>query len=143
MPTTPQPVSVHIEATVDNVFDYFKDPTHWQELAPEVIYSDVVLTDDGVATTYRWATKVAGIRVTGTGTFVDVAPNERIVDRSSRSFEGTWTYSFAPEETGTRLTMSSEPRSLWRLPPLSWLLARSAARSHRRVLAAVKAKLEQ
>ena len=143
MQTTPQPLSVHIEATVDDVFDYFKDPAHWQELAPEIVYSDVVLTDDGVATTYRWATKVAGIRVTGTGTFVDVAPHERIVDRSSRSFEGTWTYSFEPEGTGTRLTLSSERRSLWRFPPLSWFLARSTARSHQRVLAAAKSKLEQ
>ena len=143
MKTPPQPLSVHIEAPVDEVFDYFRNPAHWHELAPDIVYSDVVLTDDGVATTYRWATKVAGIRVTGTGTFIDVAPSERIVDRSSRSFEGTWTYSFAPEGTGTRLTMSSELRSPWRFPPLSWLLARSTARSHQRVLAAAKSKLEE
>ena len=143
MQTTPQPMSVHIEATVDEVFDYFRNPANWQELAPEIVYSDIALTDDGNATTYRWATKVAGIRVTGTGTFVDVVPSERIVDRSSRSFEGTWIYSFEPEGTGTRLTMSSEPRSLWRLPPLSWLLAWSVARSHQSVLAAAKSKLDR
>ncbi len=134
--------SVHIDAPVERVFGVFRNPANWQELTSGILYEDVELTEDGLGTSYRWVATLAGIRISGAGEFIEFIPDERIVDRSSRSFEGTWTYTFEPEGTGMKLTIESRPRSLWRVPPFRWLLAWSAARGHAAVLSELKARLE-
>lgn len=134
--------SIHINAPVEEVFDFFRDPRNWRELGegPASI-GDVTLTDEGVGTSYRWAASFGPIRLEGANVFTEFVPHQRIVDQSSRSFEGVWTYSFAAEDGGTRVTMENRQVSFWRIPPLCWLMD-ALARGHGGVLAALKARLE-
>lgn len=135
--------SLYVDAPVEKVFAFVKDPGNWQQVAPEgIVFEGVVLTEEGVGTHYSWVARIAGIPVEGFGVFTGFVENRRIVDRSSRSFEGTWTYSFEPEGTGTRLTVTNESGPLWRLPLLRALMDWGAARTHAERIARIKSLVE-
>jgi hypothetical protein len=136
--------SLHIEAPVAKVFSFFRDPGNFAQAAPEQIeFTDVVLTDEGVGTRYSWSTTIAGIPFRGTNTYTDFAPDRLITDRSSSALEGTWTYTFEPEGSGTRLSVENRARWIWNVPPLRQLLDRAAAKTHRRRFEQGKEQLEQ
>ena len=135
--------SIHVEAPVEKVFGFFRDPGNWGSIQPEgVEFKDVRLTREGLGTHYRWAAKMAGFSLEGFDVFTEFIPNQRITDRSSSSLEGTWTYVFEPDGTGTKLTVENRVRSFWRIPPLEWLLDWVTAKTHDARLAKVKETLE-
>lgn len=135
--------SLYIDAPVRRVFDFLADPRNFALVAPDQIrFTQVVVTDTGVGTRYAWSTSVAGIRLHGSDVFTEYIPDRLITDRSSSALEGDWTYSFAPEGPGTRLTVENRTRGLWNLPPLRQLLDLAAARTHRPRFRRVKAMLE-
>jgi hypothetical protein len=124
--------TVYIDAPVEKVFDFFKDPRNQFALAPDrrVQVTDVKMTNDGLGTYYSYAMKVAGLTREGFVVYTDFIANKRIVDRSSVAMHGSWTYGFEPEGTGTRLTMYGQSRSFWRIWPFSFLLDRVMTRRH-------------
>ena len=135
-------LSVHIDVPVETVFDFFRDPGNWRDADRSVTFRDVHVTREGTGTFYAWGTRVAGVPVEGFDVFTEFVPNQRITDRSSLSLEGTWTYTFAPEGTGTRVSLQNRAAGPWRLPLLERVVDALAAGGHRPVLATLKAKLE-
>lgn len=136
--------SFHVDAPVMKVFDCFRDPSKWAELEPEgVQFKDVRLTKEGLGTHYSWAAKIAGVSIEGFNVFTEFVPDRHITDRSSSSLEGTWTYSFEPEGSGTKLTVENQVRSFWRLPPLERLLDWVAAKTHEPRFARLTTMLEE
>ncbi len=135
--------SIHIEASVEKVFDFIKDPRYAQDiLAMPFAYKDVKLTKDGVGSYYSWASKTPVLRMEGFDVYTEFVPNQRITDRCSSSFIGDITYSFEPEGTGMKLTVEGHPRSFWRIPPLKELVDVFKSMSGERLLPALKAKME-
>jgi carbon monoxide dehydrogenase subunit G len=134
--------SVHIEAPVEKVFDFFKDPENWEGFDETVQFKDVKRTREGVGTSYSWVGRIGPLKLEGFNVFTDFVPNQRIIDKSSRAFEGTWTYSFEPEGSGTKVTFENRGRSLWAIPPLSTLLDRSTAKGHEKSMRALKERME-
>ncbi len=135
--------SIHIEAPVERVFDFVKDPRNeWDMLAMPFALKDVKLTEDGAGTYYSWVTKTPGLRIEGFEVFTEFIPNQRITCRSSSSMAGDTMYSFEREGSGTQLTMESHPRSLWRIPPLRELVEWVDSMTTERFLSALKAKME-
>ncbi len=119
--------SIYIDAPVEKVFDFCKDPRKTWSVMPDQMLggselADVKMTKDGVGTYYSWTVRLAGLRVEGFNVFTEFVPNKRITDRSSRSFVGTWTVSFEPEGSGTRLTEWRHPVSFWPLRAFDRLL---------------------
>ena len=57
--------SIHIHAPLDTAFDCVKNPGSFNELMPEVTFTDIAMTPDGVGTRYRFEMKVAGIPIRG------------------------------------------------------------------------------
>jgi ligand-binding SRPBCC domain-containing protein len=134
--------ATHVEAPVEKVFNFFKDPKNWQELPHADQLTDVTVTDKGVGTHYRVILPIPGIRVRALGVFTEFIPNRRITDRSSLSLVGTVTFSFQPEGPGMKLTMESHPRSFWQIPPLKELAGWVMVKRHKRYMSALKAKME-
>lgn len=113
--------SFYIDAPVETVFGYFKDP-NLQRDAVLFDLHDVKVTKEGVGTHYTWTFKVAGLRFEGLEVLTEVVPNKHITERSTLALTGLWEYDFEPEGTGTKLTMTIHPQSFWRLPLLDRLV---------------------
>jgi hypothetical protein len=134
--------SVYVDAPVEAVFDFFRDPGNWQDAQRGITFCEVHLTEEGTGSFYTWRARVAGVTVEGFDVFTEFVPNQHITDRSSLAFEGTWTYSFTAEGSGTRVTLQNQARGLWRLPVLERVVDALAVAGHRPVLTALRAKLE-
>lgn len=139
--------SIHIEAPVERVFDWFRDPGNWlTSLNPGTRREEttqVHVTQEGLGTFHVWAMKpLPGIRFEPFAVCTGFVPNKRIVDRWSLPFYGTYTYTFDAEGSGTRVTLQRHPRSIWRLRPLDALVDRLEGRSNDTFLAKLKAYLE-
>jgi uncharacterized protein YndB with AHSA1/START domain len=106
MSTTTFARSIHIDAPVETVFGYVKDPRHvydavWTVEKPGI--ADLRLARDaGVGSSWTWMNHVLFFHLQGTVTRREFVANERIVDGGST---GTTTYSMEPEGTGTRLSL--------------------------------------
>ena len=89
---------IHVEAPVEKVFDFWKDPRKQWTLAPDkrITLTEVNVTDEGVGMYYNWRAHIAGITVEGFDVFTEFVLNQRITDKSSRAFDGTWTFTFEP-----------------------------------------------
>jgi uncharacterized protein YndB with AHSA1/START domain len=110
MTTTTHKRTVHIDAAVQTVFDYVKDPRHFLNAMPgsdptHSAITDVTLTPEGVGTTYGWKGGMFGFHIHGVMTREEYVPNERIVDRSSTG--PVWTFTFEPDPTGTTLSLAN------------------------------------
>lgn len=139
--------SIHIDAPVEEVFDFYKDPRRaWSVMPDQMLASseltDVKVTKEGVGTYYSWAVKVAGLRLQGFDVYTEFVPNKRITDRSSRMFVGTWTSTFEREGSGTRVTEQREPTSIWLLRPIDRLMDTVRESLNRQTLKKLKAQLE-
>ena len=134
--------SIHINAPVEAAFDVMKDPASFTELMPGVQFTPDVITPQGVGTTYRFQTRVAGLPIRGSGRFTQVETNRHIRDETSIPVEGSVDYWFEVEDDGARVTIEHHPGRFWGIPVLGRLLADSYARDDRQVLALLKAKLD-
>lgn len=134
--------SIHIEAPVKKVFDLVKNPTNINDLPHAMVVEDVHPTREGVGTYCSWRSRYDWLPVEGFHVCTEFVPNRRITFKSSPSFDGQVTYSFEPEGTGTKFTMSIEPRSFWSMPLVGHLWAAFMKIGHEDVLSDVKAALE-
>ena len=119
--------SIHIEAPVETVFDfffgYYKDRAKAQRLMDVMPLpgqlDDVKATKEGVGSYASWHMKIAGLPILeGFEVVTGVDPPKHLTERSSHAMMGTWDYDFEPEGSGTKLTMEHHPESFWRIPPL-------------------------
>jgi uncharacterized protein YndB with AHSA1/START domain len=120
MGSTTHKRDVHIDAPVERVFEYVKDPERFYAVmsgaeGKEPGDADAHLTkvsltpDGGVGSTYEWVGRAFFITIHGVVTRQEYVPNERIVDHSSTGV--TWIYTTAPDETGTMLSLACEVSS--------------------------------
>lgn len=101
--------SIAIDAPVEHVFDYWKDPGNWPEVWPSMVKTAVMdLTPEGTGTRHEYEYKMAGVHFKGTGVFTMVAPGQRIVSESSGGIESSFDWTFEPEGDGTRMTVQVE-----------------------------------
>jgi uncharacterized protein YndB with AHSA1/START domain len=104
--------SIHIDAPVEKVFDFVKDPKNTFEAffegASTVAEKDIA-PDAGEGSVWSWQSHLLFLPFHGTLTRQDYVPNERIVDHSSTGV--TWTYTFEPDETATALALKVEVSS--------------------------------
>ena len=138
--------SIHIEAPVEKVFAFVKDPVNFHELVqrhtPPLEIKDVKQTADGVGSYYGWVARSRGFRMEGFCVYTEFIPDRRITERSSLAADGDWTYLFEPEGSGTRLTTESHARSFWRIPPFRQLAERLHRRNAEQLLPELKARME-
>ncbi len=134
--------SIHIEAPVEKVFDFLKDPRNVPEGArgPEV--KDVKMTDEGVGSYYSWVIRIPGLPIEGFDVYTEFIPNQRITDRSSFSMTRDFITSFEPEGSGMKLTVETGHGSFWRFPPFRQLADWGQSMIFDRFMSALKAQME-
>lgn len=74
--------------------------------------------------------------------YTEFVPDKRIVEKYSLAFEGTWTHTFDPEGSGTRVSVHRHPRSFWRLGPFDKLVDLREGPASERYLAKLKEVME-
>ena len=96
--------STHINAPVEKVFAYVTDPMN----VPEWMVSMSEVTDvtgSGLGQHSHWKYKMVGIPLHGETTVTEQVPNEREVTKSKGGITSTFTWTFAPDEGGTKLDL--------------------------------------
>ncbi len=100
------------------------------------------LAEEGLGTFRVASFKLPGGRAEFFGVYTEFVPNERIVEKHSLAFEGIWTHTFAPEGSGTRVTVHRHPRSFWRLGPFDKLVDLREGPASEQYLAKLKSVME-
>lgn len=134
--------SIHISTTAAAVFDFIKDPANFAPLSPEVAFTDVVKTPEGLGTTYVIQLRIAGLRLRGRGRFSEFEANKHIRDESSLPFAGACDYWLWPDDSGVNVRVVHHGNRLWAVPLLGRMLADSLQSDDQRILAKLKAALE-
>lgn len=136
-------MTMHIEAPVEKVFPFFKDPVALADISlVDTEFFDVKETRQGTGTFYSWRTKLLGVPVEGFDVYTDVVTNKHITDKSSSALVGTFDFDFEPEGTGTKVTMTHHNQSIWRLAPLGYLMDQARARMMASYIPKVKDRIE-
>jgi len=135
---------ITINAPVEEVFSYFNEPTHLPEIWPSMVeVKDVQRLPNG-GTSFRWVYKMAGMRFEGTTEDTEYVPNQRVVSKSTGGIESLFTWTFQPQDGGTKVTVEVE----YTVPiPLlgkvaEALIVKQNERELELVLANLKAKME-
>ena len=134
--------SVHIDALVAEAFACVRDPSNFNQLMPDVTFSDVSLTPDGVGTTYRFETRVVGLPIRGQGEYTEFIPDRHIHDDTTVASEGSFDWTFEAEDEGVRVTITHSPGKYWGWPIIGRLFAANYEQMDREVLARLKSRLE-
>jgi uncharacterized membrane protein len=100
--------SAFINAPVEEVFDYWKNPVNQPEVWPSLVEVKDVQEIGRGRYKWKWVYKLAGMRFEGQSEVVEFIPNQKIAEKSSGGIDSTFTWEFIPENNGTRLNMSVE-----------------------------------
>jgi coenzyme Q-binding protein COQ10 len=136
--------SITINAPMEEVFAYVEDPMNQLEYLPSIVEVKDV-TGQGVGAHYHWTYKMTGLRFEGESTMTEYIPNERMVVETKGGIVSTWSWTFTPEDGGTRVDLTVEYTIpvpvLGRLGEA--LVLRQNEREADQALANIKAKLER
>lgn len=132
----------YVEAPIEAVWEVF---TSVEPIDPSMMHVyDVRRTKDGVGTNFSWDFTVAGRKLfSGFEVYTEVAPHERLVERSGGFMSATWVTTFAAEARGTNVTMEVRPDGLWRFPPLLQVLELAFARRAASFMPLVEKKAQE
>ena len=100
--------SIKINAPVEKVFKYANKPENLPEIWPSMIEAKNIKELPNGGYSYDFVYKMAGMRLTGSSVDTEVVPNERSVSESTGGIESTITWSFEPEDGGTKVTSLAE-----------------------------------
>jgi uncharacterized membrane protein len=100
--------TVIINAPVEKAFGYISDPANLPEIWPSMEeIKDVRWLPTG-GTSFQWVYKMAGMHFEGTSETTEYIANQRIVTKSRGGIESTFTWTYQPEDSGTKLTLEVE-----------------------------------
>ena len=94
-----------IHAPVQRVFDQvydFESIPQWM-VGMEVV-SNFSPGERGEGSSFEWTYNMAGVKFNGSSQIVSLDPPRKAVIESKGGIDSTWTWTYAPEGEGTRLT---------------------------------------
>ncbi len=101
--------SITINAPSTQVFDYMDDPKNLPEIWPSLIDTrDVQRSPEGVATSWEWTYKMAGMRFEGKTEVVEHVANQQNVSKTQGGIASTITWKYRPSNGGTKVTFEAE-----------------------------------
>ena len=99
--------SITVNAPVEQVFAYVENPMNQLEYLPSIVEVKDV-TGQGVGAHYRWTYKMTGLRFEGESMLNEYIPNERMVVETKGGIASTWSWTFTPEDGGTKVHLTVE-----------------------------------
>ncbi|MGB5933129.1 MAG: SRPBCC family protein [Anaerolineae bacterium] len=100
--------SITINAPVEKVFGYWTQPTNLPEIWPSLLEVKEVQRLPNGGNRVQSVYKMAGMRFEVTTEDTEYVPNQRTVTKVEGGIEGTITWTFQPEDGGTKLTTETE-----------------------------------
>ncbi len=100
--------TIHINAPVEEVFEYIDDPRNDPEWMPDMVEVHDVEGPPGVGRQFRWTFKMVGVPLKGHSATIEHVPNRRTVTESKGGVSSTWFADVEPAGDGTKLTMKVE-----------------------------------
>ena len=138
--------TVHVNAPVDAVFDYLKNPANMWTAFPKCKTSDVHLTPDGVGSSDHFSVRYWGVAIeTGTHEVVEAVPDQKLAVRTHPYGAGNgplWTWTFRPEDGGTRLDLDMADEGPKAVLVINRLFEKTMDETYTRWLNAIKANVE-
>ncbi len=100
--------SITVNAPVEKIFNYISDQTHLPEIWPSLteITDMKPLSNGGFSN--HWKYKMAGMRLSGTSEDIEYVANQRIVSKTKGGADSIQTWTFQPEDGGTKVTFAVE-----------------------------------
>lgn len=99
---------IEIEAPVEKVFDFMRDPHHLTEIWPSMVdVANVKELPEGLIT-YDWTYKMAGLRFKGTSVTTEAVENERSVVVNEEGIPSKFVWEYHPHNGGTALDLEVE-----------------------------------
>ena len=99
---------VTINAPLEEVFNYVKEPSNLPELCPSLIEVRDVQSLPKGGCDGKWVYKMAGIRFEGKGKHVEIVPNQWIVMKTEGGVNSLMTWTFRSRGDTTRVTLTIE-----------------------------------
>jgi carbon monoxide dehydrogenase subunit G len=99
--------TIVINAPIEEVFKYLTDPMHQLDTISNLTEVKNI-KGQGVGQQWSWAYKLTGMSFKGESIVTEYEPNKRYVTQSKGGIKSTWTYTFEPSGTGTRLSLVLE-----------------------------------
>jgi len=99
---------VTINAPVDKVFTFMRDPNNMPEIWPGMVLVKDVKRSPMGGFNYSWVYKMAGLHFDGASEVVDYIANQRLVMRHTRGINTTFSWYLEPRHAGTKLTLEVE-----------------------------------
>ncbi len=101
--------NIFIEAPPAKVFGYVADPLHLPEIWPSMVeISNVQTNADGMARSFDWIYKMAGMKFHGRSETLEMKRDRLIVRRSESGIPSTFRWSFEPRNSGTEFSAEIE-----------------------------------
>ena len=100
--------SININAPVEKVFEYAKNPEILPEIWPSLVEVKNIKELPNGGHSFDWVYKMAGMRLNGSSEDIEVVLNERTVSRTSGGIESTITWEYQPVDDGTKMTSTVE-----------------------------------
>ena len=99
---------IDIDAPVEKVFDFMKDPENLLEIWPSMVDVKNVkeLPEGGV--TYDWTYKMAGMKFNGSSVTTETVENERSVVVNEKGIPSTFVWEYRPHNGGMALDVEIE-----------------------------------
>jgi uncharacterized protein YndB with AHSA1/START domain len=98
--------SVTINAPVEKVFEYAK-PEYLPEIWPSLVEVKNIKELPNGGYSWDWVYKMAGMKFNGSSEHTEYVVNERTVAQST-GIDSTITFTFEPEDGGTKMTALTE-----------------------------------
>jgi len=136
--------SVIIHAPEAKVFVFVNDCAIFPEIWPgRLEIRDIQVLYTG-GHRFSWVYRIAGRRIEGTTETTELIPNKKIVDKSVKGIPSTFSWTFEPQDNGTKLTLEIE--YLVTIPLLGMFVEAFMIRTNERqaalCLANMKARME-
>ena len=98
---------IHIDAPVDEVFDFVTAPENMPEVWPSMIKTENIEPSATGGQDFDWEYKMAGMPFHGHSETLEFVPNKHVVIENKEGIPSKFIWDYSPDNGGTRLDLEA------------------------------------